>query len=491
MQALERLDAEGDPHAQVAVFEAVMWRTEPREYWVWYRMSRVYAELGRSDMGFVCAARAAQIHPDWDATSTPYRDLYLHFRGSGDAASAAAVARQQQRHAPDRPVADAAEIDALFNSLGLEPRTRTAAPEHDAVLERLAAIIRATFGQPRIRIGAETTADDVPGWDSLSHARLLLAIEQDFAIRLEAREYLELADVGAIAKLIARRLAGARGSDTRRKLIVWGNCQAGALGVVLANTPAVAAHHQVVTHDVWARGDTLARDLADFEDADVLLAQDLRNWRDHPRQGSLPAGLRVLRFPFCYMQALWPFDAMVAGADEAMLRAMRAAEAAGEAFAFGFQDGLLARLREQVPDPHERFRRYRDFDFAGAPDLSRLAELDQARLLADDARLGCGIGRYIADTFRRVRLFHAIAHPTTGLIQRLAAELLSTLGIDPGKTGVASYDDYMGQYQVPLHPRVIHSLGLEWAAADTRYNFHGNEQLTFEQYARRYIALGG
>ncbi len=134
-------------------------------------------------------------------------------------------------------------------------------------------------------------------------------------------------------------------------------------------------------------------------------------------------------------------------------------------------DGAIGRLQDAAP--------------SAALHLARA----QARLLADDARLGCTIGRHIVANYRRVRLFHAIAHPTAELIGRLAADLADKLGIDVGPAGLATYKDYMGDYQVPLHPRVIRSLGLAWIDEGTRYNFHNGEHLTFEDYYRRYIAV--
>lgn len=52
------------------------------------------------------------------------------------------------------------------------------------ILEKVAAAIRDTFGVDDIEISRETVADDIPGWDSLSHTILMLTMEQDFGIKL-------------------------------------------------------------------------------------------------------------------------------------------------------------------------------------------------------------------------------------------------------------------------------------------------------------------
>lgn len=54
-------------------------------------------------------------------------------------------------------------------------------------------------------VGPETTADDVDEWDSLSHIRLMVAIERRFGITFDNAEIAELANVGEMIALIAAK----------------------------------------------------------------------------------------------------------------------------------------------------------------------------------------------------------------------------------------------------------------------------------------------
>ena len=47
-----------------------------------------------------------------------------------------------------------------------------------------------------------TLANEVPGWDSLSHVRVILAVEKEFGIRLKGIEVLRLNNVGDLQKLV-------------------------------------------------------------------------------------------------------------------------------------------------------------------------------------------------------------------------------------------------------------------------------------------------
>lgn len=51
-----------------------------------------------------------------------------------------------------------------------------------------------------------TTADQVPGWDSLSHLNVILAIEKEFGIRFKPYELLKLKNIGELQKLIDLKL---------------------------------------------------------------------------------------------------------------------------------------------------------------------------------------------------------------------------------------------------------------------------------------------
>jgi acyl carrier protein len=82
----------------------------------------------------------------------------------------------------------------------------------DAVMERVRKSIVTTFRlQPDSEIDRETTSADVNGWDSLSHAMLIMQVEQDFGVELPFDRVYDLANVGELADLVKEALsAGAQ-----------------------------------------------------------------------------------------------------------------------------------------------------------------------------------------------------------------------------------------------------------------------------------------
>ena len=52
------------------------------------------------------------------------------------------------------------------------------------------------------QIEDETTAAEVPGWDSLSHTSVILAVEKAFGVRFSNVEVLKLNSIGDLQRLL-------------------------------------------------------------------------------------------------------------------------------------------------------------------------------------------------------------------------------------------------------------------------------------------------
>jgi acyl carrier protein len=70
------------------------------------------------------------------------------------------------------------------------------------MIEQLLPIFRNVFDDDDLVINASTTAQDIDGWDSLAHIRLIVAIEKFFGIRFSAAEISDVENVGQMVVLI-------------------------------------------------------------------------------------------------------------------------------------------------------------------------------------------------------------------------------------------------------------------------------------------------
>ena len=74
------------------------------------------------------------------------------------------------------------------------------------LLEKLNEIFREVFDDDDIRISPEMTANDVDGWDSLSHVNLIVAIESKFKITFTQKELLTFKNVGDLLNSIRSKI---------------------------------------------------------------------------------------------------------------------------------------------------------------------------------------------------------------------------------------------------------------------------------------------
>ncbi len=69
------------------------------------------------------------------------------------------------------------------------------------------SVFREVFDDYELKIFPEMTADDVDGWDSLSHVNLIIAIETRFSIRFNQKELLTFRNVGDLLACIDRKIS--------------------------------------------------------------------------------------------------------------------------------------------------------------------------------------------------------------------------------------------------------------------------------------------
>ena len=78
--------------------------------------------------------------------------------------------------------------------------------EKKQILAEVQEIFRDVFDDENLVISEDTSAADIDDWDSLSHIRLVVAIEKKFDIKFAFGELQELKNVGEMLELIQEKL---------------------------------------------------------------------------------------------------------------------------------------------------------------------------------------------------------------------------------------------------------------------------------------------
>lgn len=73
--------------------------------------------------------------------------------------------------------------------------------------ERLTEVFREVLVDDSLVLRDEMTSQDISAWDSVTHINLMFAIEQAFGIRFRGNELADLANIGALKKVLMERVA--------------------------------------------------------------------------------------------------------------------------------------------------------------------------------------------------------------------------------------------------------------------------------------------
>jgi hypothetical protein len=269
-----------------------------------------------------------------------------------------------------------------------------------------------------------------------------------------------------------------------RKIVIIGNCQMETLRHGFSRIEGLSRRFDIKYHFVQLPPNLYEFALRDLESCDIVVAQDTRLWAEFPLRDAVRPGADIIKFPLVRFASLWPFDGWNGPGDK------EAHAQEGPNLTFPYLDGLLGRLRKEIPDPAARFAAYRSLEIPRLVNYRRLHQLEVQRLEAMDRQFGIAIGAYILENFRRRRILHTTVRPNWQVFGLLLQHLADVVGAKETISLPKSADALLRSPQVPVHPRIARDLGVKWADEQTRYVNHGRE-ITWESYIRRYIAHYG
>lgn len=74
------------------------------------------------------------------------------------------------------------------------------------IMNELQVIFRDVFDDENLILTPETNADMIEDWDSLSHIRLVMAIEKKFGIKFSYDELQNMKNVGGMSEIISMKV---------------------------------------------------------------------------------------------------------------------------------------------------------------------------------------------------------------------------------------------------------------------------------------------
>lgn len=77
----------------------------------------------------------------------------------------------------------------------------------DFVLPKIQEAFKAVFDIDPQLLSLETSAGDIPGWNSLGHLTLTTHLEQTFGITFDVDELMEMENVREIVRIVSAKLS--------------------------------------------------------------------------------------------------------------------------------------------------------------------------------------------------------------------------------------------------------------------------------------------
>ncbi len=239
----------------------------------------------------------------------------------------------------------------------------------------------------------------------------------------------------------------APGTDDREMLVVWGNCQAEALRIVLSSSPdlpfrtvRVPPVHELESSDL-ARVEHLVRRAA------VIVSQPVRaGYRGLPIGGpdlvDMAPSASVIVWPVIRYGGLYPFQVI----------ARHPAQPSAVPAAVPYHD-LRTVLAVRDGRGHDD-----EWDVDVAADRIREAAQWSVEQLEVRERRHCDVG--ISDILlpAGAEAAHTINHPGNRVLLTLGARILDALG---ASAPVPPSRDLLGNIRAPLERRVIDALGID------------------------------
>jgi acyl carrier protein len=79
--------------------------------------------------------------------------------------------------------------------------------DRNQLREGITSAMASVLGRPGLELTDATRASDVPGWDSLNHLKLLVALEEKYNIRFEDFDLQDPRNFGEFLNLVQSRIS--------------------------------------------------------------------------------------------------------------------------------------------------------------------------------------------------------------------------------------------------------------------------------------------
>ena len=275
----------------------------------------------------------------------------------------------------------------------------------------------------------------------------------------------------------------------RPTFVVYGNCQADAVAVILRGNAAISKLYDVrYVKSFGAERGRIDPD-AVTKCAIFLEQHDREPFEQRER---LPRSCTIIRFPSIDCNVLWPFNAS------------NPYDGPEERYPFGrfpYGDRVIIAQIDSGRSADEILEYYLTAWDDYKMDLDRFLKIEMARFEARDAKCDVTMGSYLYERFIHERPLWTANHPTLPFLKELlrrilvaaadrADERLGSIDIDRtiASNFVLSPRGPLGVVSVPIHPKVAEHFQFAWYDPHERYQLFDGNSYDYKEYFEQLIA---
>jgi hypothetical protein len=274
-----------------------------------------------------------------------------------------------------------------------------------------------------------------------------------------------------------------------RTLLIYGNCQAHALGDMFRCDPVISGLFRVAFLRSYDRPWDEESFVSDADYAQCAILCEQVDWNAFPYRERLPLDCQTIRFPALDTNLLWPFNATnpYNVAEPPSFRGGR----------FPYGDRIINRRIEAGDSAEGIISYYLNQYDTYKVDLKRAREVEWFRLKKRDERCDFAMSDVIRGKLFSERMFVNVNHACKGPLTTLAERLIDACAArEPALRQVnvrstmrenPTLCDLLLECAVPLHPAVAKELELSWFDPNEKYLLRDDTYYGFEEYVRALV----
>jgi hypothetical protein len=281
-------------------------------------------------------------------------------------------------------------------------------------------------------------------------------------------------------------------STTKPTLLVYGNCQAGALAYLLCEDAAIAGAFAVRYLPSFDDRNAQSRELSTDDIAATAVFFNQYDPTPFPYLDNLPKDCVTISFPSVDLQLLWPLSSPNPYND------LPTQDRPWGRFPTG--DRVIIECVERGCSLEETIDYYRTSSASHLPDLKRYAAMERGRLAARETKCDVAMSDFVFERFVSENIFWTENHPTMGPLRELARRLLDAARARRSDIPIVDLDATIERLpadgplsflRIPIHPEIVSFFNLAWyrdrAQADFGLRFES--PLDAESYFREMAIL--